>query len=90
MIDKFCNPVLLYGLEALENKLFSIKAIHFVYTSDFLNCLISKKNNNILYCQHATSCLPAACKLELHFLGSHTEGEHRQPTCLYVFYVVWL
>jgi len=36
MIDKFCVPVLLYGLEALDNKSSSIKAIDFVYNSVFV------------------------------------------------------
>jgi len=74
MIDKFCVPVLLYGLEALDNKSSSIKAIDFVYNSVFVKLFNTKENDNILYCQRATSCLPASCKLELRtFFLSHTK-----------------
>jgi len=56
MIDKFCVPVFLYGLEpgleALENKSYSIKAIDFVYNSVFVKLFINPTSDNDEYIHH--------------------------------------
>jgi len=71
MVDSFCVPVLLYGLEALDNKSTTINSIDFAYNGVFVKLFNIKKIYNILYCQRATNCLPASCKLDVRTLCFH-------------------
>jgi len=61
-------PVLLYGLEALDNKPSSTKSIDFAYNGVFVKIFHIKENYNILYCQRSTNCLPASCRLDIRTL----------------------
>jgi len=68
MLDTFCLPVLLYGLEALNNKIATLITIDFVYNSVFIKVFGVKDTYNILYCQRACGCLPASCRLDIRTL----------------------
>ena len=65
MIDKFCIPVLLYGLEAIDSKNAVRKSIDFAYNSIFVKLFNVKDPDNIYSCQRATGCLPASSRLDL-------------------------
>jgi len=65
MIDTYCIPVLLYGLEALDNKSSARQAIDFAYNGIFVKLFNVKDTYNIKYCQWATGCLPASWRLDL-------------------------
>ena len=64
MIDKFCEPVLLYGLEALDNKRSTIDALDFVYNTVFVKMFDIKNKSNLLYCQNVVDCIQ--CRLNLN------------------------
>jgi len=68
MVDSFCVPVLLYGLEDLNNKSSIINSIDFAYNGVFVKLFKIKDKYNKLYCQRATKCMPASCKLDMRIL----------------------
>jgi len=68
MVDSFCVPLLLYGLEAQDNTSTTINSIDFAYNGVFVKLFNIKEKYNILYCQRATNCLPASCKLDMRTL----------------------
>jgi len=55
MVDRFCIPVLLYGLEALDNKSTTINSIYFAYNGVFVKLFNIKikismvNSNNFVY-----------------------------------------
>jgi len=70
--------VLLYGLEALDNKSSTINSIDFAYNGVFVKLFNIKDKYNILYCQRDNKCLPASCKLDmriLYFYKSSISGQ---------------
>jgi len=64
-VDMFYIPVLLYGLEALDNKSIKINSIDFAYNGVFVKILNIKDKYHILFYQRAPKCLPASCKLDM-------------------------
>jgi len=89
MIDVFCIPVLLYGLEALDMNAASIKTIDIVYNGVFVKLFNITDTTCIRHCQHATMCLPTSYRLDLRTLNFFMALKAANPVLLHLFFFVW-
>src|SRR5271163_1653396 len=69
LIDSFCIPVLLYGLEALNVSKYDLNSLNFVYSSVFCKIFNVKENLIIQQCQYYSGCLPSNCRIDLRTLN---------------------
>ena len=69
VINTFCVPILLYGLEAVRLNVSLMKSIDFMYNSVFAKIFKTSDNNTISQCQYYTSYLPISCVLDLKTLN---------------------
>ena len=71
LINSYCWPILLYGMEALCLNRAPRNTIDFVYNSAFVKIFNVKQKQSILECQYFTENLPATCVLDLRVLNFH-------------------
>ena len=69
VINSFCVPILLYGLEAVHLNVSSMKSIDFMYNSVFAKVFKTSDNNTISQCQYYTRHLPISCVLDLKIMN---------------------
>lgn len=65
LVDSFCIPVLLYGLDGMNLNKSSRRAIDSTYASVFSKIYKTSDNIVIRSCQYFSQCLPASCLLDL-------------------------
>ena len=65
LINSYCLPILLYGMEALCLNRAPRNTIDFVYNSAFVKIFSVKQKQSILECEYFTENLPATCVLDL-------------------------
>jgi len=87
IVDSFCVPVLLYGLEALDNKLTTKNSIDFAYNGVFVKLFNIKEKYNILYCQRDTNCLPARLDMRTLCFYKALMSEEASPLASELFHV---
>jgi len=64
LIDTFCMPVLVYGLEALDLSKSDRNTIDFVYSSIFFKIFGVKETTVIRQCQFYSDCFPTSYRLD--------------------------
>ena len=64
LVNSFCLPILLYGMEALDLNVKSRNSIDFIYNSVFAKLFNIKDKQTISLCQYYTGYLPASCSLD--------------------------
>jgi exonuclease III len=69
LIDSFCIPVLLYGMEAMNLNNSALKEIDNVYDCAFAKIFKVKEKQVIKQCQFFSGSLPATCRLDLRRLN---------------------
>jgi hypothetical protein len=69
LIDTFCIPVLLYGLEAMSLSKSDKNTLEFAYSTVFYKLFQVKEKENINLCQYYSGCLPVSCRLDLRKLN---------------------
>jgi hypothetical protein len=69
LIDTFCIPVLLYGLDAVTLMKSDRSTIDFVYSTVFCKLFHVKENNTIKLCQFFSGCLPPSYRLDIRRLN---------------------
>ena len=69
LMNSFCVPILLYGLEAFNVTTSCRNSVDFLYNSIFVKIFKIKERNCILRCQYYTNNLPATCQLDLKTLN---------------------
>jgi hypothetical protein len=69
LIDTFCIPVLLYGLEVLSLAKSDKSTLEFAYSTVFYKLFQVKDKENIKLCQYYSGCLPVTCRLDIRKLN---------------------
>jgi hypothetical protein len=69
LIDIYCMPVLLYGLEVLSLTKSEKSTLDFIYSTVFFKIFLVKDSINIKLCQFFSSCLPPSCRLDIKKLN---------------------
>jgi hypothetical protein len=65
LIDTFCMPVLLYGMEAVSLLKSERNTLDFVYSTVFCKLFHVKENHTISLCQFYSGCLPPSFRLDI-------------------------
>ena len=65
LIDTFCIPVLLYGVEALSLTKSDRNTLDFTYSTTFFKIFNVKETATIRLCQFYSRCLPASYRLDI-------------------------
>jgi hypothetical protein len=69
LIDLFCVPVLLYGLEVINQSKSERNTLDFIYSTVFHKLFQVKEKNNIKLCQFFSGCLPSSCRIDIRKLN---------------------
>jgi hypothetical protein len=69
LIDTFCIPVLLYGVEAMPFTKTDRNALDFTYSTTFFKMFYVKEAATIRLCQFYSRCLPPSYRLDIRKLN---------------------
>jgi len=69
LVDTFCIPVLLYGLEAVNLNVSACNKLDYSYDFSLAKKINIKEKRIIKQCQYFSGCLQASCRLALRRLN---------------------
>src|SRR5271154_3494804 len=69
LIDTFCNPVLMYGLEAMPLSKSEKNTIDFTYSTTFFKIFKVKEKSVLNLCQFYSRCLPPRYNIDIRQLN---------------------
>ena len=69
LIDTFCIPVLLYGVEGMPFTKTDRNALDFTYSTTFFKMFYVKEAATIKLCQFYSRCLPPSYRLDIRKLN---------------------
>jgi len=72
LVNAFCNPILLYGLESLRLSMANINSISYPYNSVYMKLFSTFDKNVTTLCQFFTGQLPLSYLLDLRALNFYT------------------
>ena len=85
LIDTFCNPILLYGLEALHLNKSDLRSLSYVYDSIYMKLFTSFDSLIIMQCRFYFKQLPLTFQIDLrtlNFLNVLSMYDYNSPACI--------
>jgi len=73
LLNSFCTPILLYGLEALNLNKATRESLEFVFNSLFVKIFNIKDKEALSLCQWYMGYLPVSCVLDLKMINFHND-----------------